>query len=69
MRLMDDPTCLKFDVMPSFGPPPPSPRHLLPQEATKANPQFAAAYTNLGTIYQNMKQNEKARYARLPVSF
>jgi len=66
---MDDPTYLKFDMMLSFDPPPPSHPPLLPQEATKANPQFAAAYTNLGTIYQNMKQNEKARYARLPVSF
>jgi hypothetical protein len=31
------------------------------QDATKAKPSFAAAYTNMGTIYQGRKQNEKAR--------
>jgi len=29
--------------------------------STKANPKFAASYTNMGTIYQGRKQNEKAR--------
>ena len=32
-------------------------------EATKVNPSFAAAYTNLGTIYQGRKQNELAKAA------
>ena len=32
-------------------------------EATKLNPGFAAAYTNLGTIYQGRKMNQEAKQA------
>jgi tetratricopeptide (TPR) repeat protein len=32
-------------------------------DATRINPNFAAAYTNMGTIYQGRKQNEAARNA------
>ncbi len=33
------------------------------RDATRIKPDFAAAYTNLGTIYQGRKQNEAARDA------